>query len=150
MMLLLPSPLKNVPDLVRLTLACDDLQSVAQCDAPALTGQRTQFSNVVQIDESVAVNALEVRTTESLLDYVQWLVCQQPLSGRYNPDQLSLGLKRQNLIRVKKDVILSASANYLAASGGVRRRTHGCNLCHLVSDFNRMLQKLFGSFYGFV
>jgi hypothetical protein len=93
---------------------------------------------VVHIDKGVAVNALEVRTAEAIFDGTQRLVRKQALSGCDNPDQLPLGLKGKDFIRIQKNVIIAATPYDFAAPDGVRRGAHGRYFCHLIGDLNRV------------
>ena len=59
-------PLENLPDLVGLALADNQLERVAERDVPALAAERRQLTDVVHIHDSVAVYPLKLSSAQAV------------------------------------------------------------------------------------
>src|SRR5258708_6664736 len=115
--------MQELADITGQPLAHDDLQTIAQRDHPTLAAQCTHLSDMIQIDDRIAVDAPELLFLETLLDYPQGLGSQEPLFRGNDPNQLPLGLKGQNTVRVQEKIVRPDSAYNLSIRRGVGR--HG-------------------------
>src|ERR1700733_11630502 len=107
-------PMQDAADIVSLTLTGNELQRVAERNEPALTAHRTHLTNVVHVYNRVAMNALELASSQAFSDHAQRLRGQEPLFRGDDPHQFALRLKRQNLVRVQQHVFLAVPADYFA------------------------------------
>ena len=58
--------LQDLPNLVRLALRNNQLQSIAESDAPALAAQNAKLTNVIDVHDRVAVDALKLRLCQPI------------------------------------------------------------------------------------
>src|SRR5579862_2080407 len=139
-------PAQYIANGVSLALTGDELQRVTERDQPALTAQRTHLANMIYVDDCVPMHSLELRFLEALLNRAESLSCRKPLLECNNPDHLTLGLERQNVIHVQKEVLPTVPANDLPA----RQRTgryRGPYLYDLVRHIQGILLQGLGAFY---
>jgi hypothetical protein len=86
-------PLQNLANLVGLPFADNNLQGIAECDAPALATHRGHLADLIDVYDSVAVNPLKLGLAEAFFDAAEGLGCQQSLPRCNDPNQFPLGLK---------------------------------------------------------
>src|ERR1035438_5277939 len=80
------SPSQDLPDIVRLAFTNRDLQSITQRDAPPLAAQSRHLTDVVHVNNRIAVNSLKLRCTQPAFDCSQRLSCQKALLGGHDPN----------------------------------------------------------------
>src|ERR1039457_6425387 len=120
----LASPLEHLPDAAGQAFANDKLLGVRKRQQPALAAERRHFTNMVDVDERTAVNAVKNRTAQALVNAAQSLSGHVALAGGDDPDDFALGLKGQHVIEIEQEVLLAGAADYLAAAGRGRRLGH--------------------------
>ena len=102
---------QKLAHVVGTALAGDELLIVAQRDEPALAAQGAHLANVFDVDQRVAVDALEVALLQPLLDDFQRLCGPVLFPGGDDPHPLPFGLKREDLGRIKEKVLLAELAD---------------------------------------
>src|SRR5271157_2938582 len=84
------SPLKHLPDVAGQALADDELLGVGKRQQPALAAERRHFTDVIDVDERTAVDAVEDRTAQALIDPAERLSGHVALAGGNDPDDFAL------------------------------------------------------------
>src|ERR1019366_4031477 len=108
-------PAEDAADVMRLAVADGQLQSVAQRDHPALTGECAHLPDVVDIHDRIPMNSLELGSCQALFHHSQRLGCKQPLFRGDNPNQFPLRLKGQHVVTVQEEILLTAASHDLCA-----------------------------------
>ena len=85
--------MQDAADIVSLTLTGNELQRVAERNEPALTAHRTHLTNVVHVYNRVAMNALELASSQAFSDHAQRLGRQESLFRSNDPNEFSFRLK---------------------------------------------------------
>src|SRR5579872_331679 len=120
--------MQNLTYVMGLAFAGDYLESVAERDQPSLTAERTHLPNMVHVYNRVTVHPLELWLAEPILDDSQALTGQKSLLRRYDPNQLAIGLKGEDLVQIQEEVFLTAAADHLLTS----RRALRLGRCNLI------------------
>src|SRR5579862_3502915 len=100
---------QDAPDIVRLPLTDHELQTVAQCEHPAVAGKRADLADVIDVYNSVPMHALKEERLKTVLQCAKSLARHETPFACQNPNQLALGLKRQHFISIQQ-VIFTARA----------------------------------------
>jgi hypothetical protein len=106
-------PVQDRPNAAGLPLTDHDLMGVAERDHPALAAQGAHLSDVIHIDDRVAVNPAELVFLQASFDHLQRLRGQKPLFGCDDGDDDAFGLKRQNFIGIQQIIFISVPATTL-------------------------------------
>src|ERR1017187_10273939 len=133
---------------MRLALADGQLQSVAQRDHPALTGECAHLPDVVDIHDRIPMNSLELWCSQALFDHSQRLGCKQPPFRGNNPNQFPLRLKGQHVVTVQEEILLTAASHDLCAPGRVGWFGGGGDLVDTRGDLGRFPLQVSGALHG--
>src|ERR1019366_5380133 len=144
------SPLEDLPELVGLALADNQLQPVAESNGPALAAERGELADVIHIHDGIAVHPLKLRPAQAVLDGSQRLRCVEALLCRDDPNQFPLGLKSEHLIGIQQYIIGSAATDHLADPGGMLRRGDRGDAGNLVGDLDWPVQQAGGALHRFL
>ena len=100
-----------------LPLAHREFLAIAQRQQPSLAAQRRHPPDMIHVDQRVSMYALEDRPPQAAVNMTERLGGQIPLPCGDDPDQLPLGLKRQDVVEIQQEVLLAGPANHLARPG---------------------------------
>jgi hypothetical protein len=129
--------MKDLTKALRLPLAHDTLQCVAQGDQPTLAGESGQPADMIHIDHRIPVYPLELGLRHPLFDHSQALHGQKAPFPGDNPNEFPLGLKGENLVQVQQEVARTAPAHDLLAMSRDGRRNRSI-LFTIGHDFARL------------
>src|ERR1700733_3059135 len=86
----------------RQTFAGDHFLVIAKSNEPALAAEDAHLADVIDIDQRVAMNPAEAGGDQTLLDRLKRERGHVSLACRDDPDDITLGLERQNFVCAEK------------------------------------------------
>jgi hypothetical protein len=110
--------MQKMPDAPRLALARDEFLIVVKRDQPPLTAKRTHLAHLIDVDPRIPMDSPEARMPQALVEILQGLRRQVLTPRGYDPHQIALRLKCQDLRQTQQEILPSGLPNNLSRCRG--------------------------------